>query len=134
MAAAGVAGAVAALGGVRAGDVKITAVGGGGFGVQLVGGAQQHHGFGVDAQGLAVRGGVARFGAFVKRQQADALLRGVQVAGDAADGLAGFLQLLLFQVKLKTGAAVPRAAVGPNAGRRWLRKHAGVQAKAHAYE
>ena len=83
---------------------------------------------------LAVEGGVTRFSAFVKRQQADALLRGVQVAGDAADGLAGFLPLFLFQVKVKTGAAVPRAAVGLDAGRRWLRNCAGAQAKAHTCE
>ena len=117
---------------MRAGDVKITAIGGGGFGVQLVGGIAQHHRLRVGAQGLAVEGGVTRFGPFIERQQADALLRGVQVAGDAADGLAGFLQLLLFQLKLKTRAAVPRAAVRLDAGRRWLRGQMGAQAQAQA--
>ena len=69
-------------------------------------------------QDLVAHSGVAGLGSFVVSRQENTLLPGIQAAGDPADGLAGFLQVFLVQVKVKTGAAVPGPAVGLDAGRR----------------
>ena len=50
--------------------------------------------------------------AFVKRQQANALLLGVKVTGDAADRLACLQGLLFAEVKSEAPTAVPWSARG----------------------
>ena len=108
MAAVRVAGAVTAFGRMRASHVIKPAIGGGRFGIKLAFIKAQGHWLGIHAQTAGLYIGITRLHTLVKSQQADALLLGVKVAGDAADRLARLNGFFLFQLKIKTLAAVPK--------------------------